>query len=177
MPNFCRNLSLIFAAVGFKMAPALAPLWIYQHVVWGGLWAFLFFLPLRGSYYVRGAFYSLPQTLIQLAIIFPKMGKGMWGLQLGYMAPVLVTGFGVIWGLATTFWLKFSRPGRYHPDVSPKPTFLVIARGDRNVWISSKNGKAPAGNPAGLVMDHLRSGCARWSGRGQFQRIVALCRY
>ena len=134
MPNFYRNLSLIFAAgafgglvkamaawgfgaaginaaLGFKMAPALAPLWIYQHVVWGGLWAFLFFLPLRGSYYVRAVFYSLPQTLIQLAIIFPKMGKGMWGLELGYMAPVLVACFGVIWGLATAFWLKFSRQG------------------------------------------------------------------
>jgi hypothetical protein len=25
------------------------------------------------------------------------------------MAPVLVTVFGVIWGLATAFWLKFAR--------------------------------------------------------------------
>jgi len=132
MNNFYRNLSLIFAAgafggvvkavvawsfgaaginalLGFKMAPALTPMWIYQHLVWGGIWAFLFFLPLRGSYYARGAFYSLAQTLIQLAIIFPKMGQGMLGLELGYMAPVLVTCFGVIWGLATAFWLKFSR--------------------------------------------------------------------
>ena len=59
----------------------------------------------------EGALYSLAQTLIQLVIIFPKMGKGMWGLELGYMTPVLVTFFGVIWGLATAFWLKFSREG------------------------------------------------------------------
>jgi hypothetical protein len=39
------------------------------------------------------------------------MGKGMWGLELGYMTPVLVTFFGVIWGLATAFWLKYSREG------------------------------------------------------------------
>jgi hypothetical protein len=134
MPNFFRNLSLIFAAgafgglvkaivawgfgagginaaLGFKMAPALTPMWIYQHLVWGGIWACLFFLPIHRSYYVRGAFYSLGQTLVQLLIIFPKMGKGMLGLELGYMAPVLVTFFGVIWGLATAFWLKFARHG------------------------------------------------------------------
>jgi len=134
MNNFPRNFSLIFAAgafgglvkamvawvfgaaglnaaLGFTMAPALTPMWIYQHLVWGGIWAFLFLLPLSGSYYLRGALFSLGQTLIQLVIIFPKMGKGMLGLELGYMAPVLVTCFGVIWGLATAFWLKFSREG------------------------------------------------------------------
>ena len=134
MNDFYRNLSLIFAAgafgglvkalvawsfgaagvnaaLGFKMTPALTPMWIYQHLVWGGIWALLFLLPLSGSYYLRGALYSLGQTLIQLVIIFPNMGKGMLGLELGYMAPVLVTGFGVIWGLAAAFWLKFSREG------------------------------------------------------------------
>jgi hypothetical protein len=143
MNNFCRNFSLIFAAgacgglvkaivawgfgaaglnavMGSKMAMGLTPMWIYAHVVWGGIWASLFFLPLRGSYYVRGALYSLAQTLIQLVIIFPKMGKGMWGLELGYMTPVLVTCFGVIWGLATAFWLKFSRQGSESPEFSRK---------------------------------------------------------
>jgi hypothetical protein len=134
MKNFFRNLSLIFAAgafgglakamvawgfgaaglnalLGSKMAMPLTPMWIYSHMVWGGIWGCLFLLPSRGSYYARGAVYSLGQTLIQLVIIFPKMGKGMLGLELGYMTPVLVTGFGVIWGLATAFWLKYSREG------------------------------------------------------------------
>ncbi|MCK9376848.1 MAG: hypothetical protein M0P73_11925 [Syntrophobacterales bacterium] len=134
MNNFYRKLSLIFTAgavggllkavvawafgavglnalLGFPMAPALTPMWIYQHMVWGGIWAFLFLLPFSGSYYVRGALYSLGQTLVQLLVIFPKMQKGMLGLELGYMAPILVTFFGVIWGLATGFWLKFSREG------------------------------------------------------------------
>ena len=90
----------------------------------------LFFLPLRGSYYARGALYSLAQTLIQLVIIFPKMGKGMWGLELGYMTPVLVTFFGVIWGLATAFWLKFSREGsetREFPCKKAVLTGLAVA--------------------------------------------------
>jgi len=135
MNNFYHNFSLIFAAgafgglikaivawsfgaaginalLGFKMAPAMSPMWIYQHMVWGGIWAFLFFLPLRWSYYYRGVLYSLGQTLVQLLVIFPNMGKGLLGLDLGYMAPVLVTFFGIIWGLATAFWLKFSRAHR-----------------------------------------------------------------
>jgi hypothetical protein len=142
MNNFFRKLSLIFAAgawgglvkalvawgfgaaglnaaLGSRMAMGLTPTWIYVHVVWGGVWALLFFLPLRGSYYARGALYSLAQTLIQLAIIFPKMGKGMWGLELGFMTPVLVTFFGVIWGLATGFWLTYSLEGSESPGVSP----------------------------------------------------------
>ena len=72
MNNFFRNFSLIFAAgafgglvkamvawgfgaaglnalMGSKMAMGLTPMWIYAHVVWGGVWAFLFFLPRRGS--------------------------------------------------------------------------------------------------------------------------------
>jgi len=132
MNNFCRNLSLIFAAgafgglakalvawwfgaaginalLGFKMAPALNSAWIYQHMVWGGIWAGLFLLPLSGSYYLRGAIYSLGQTLVQLLVIFPQMNRGWLGLELGPMAPVLVTFFGVIWGVATGFWLKYAR--------------------------------------------------------------------
>ncbi|MFZ5449713.1 MAG: hypothetical protein ACOZFS_13860 [Thermodesulfobacteriota bacterium] len=135
MNNFYRNLSLVFAAgafgglvkavvawifgaaginamLGFQMAPALTPMWIYSHMVWGGIWSLLFFLPLRWSYYARGLLYSLGQTLVQLLVIFPKMGKGLLGLELGYMAPVLVTFFGVIWGLCTAFWLKSSRESR-----------------------------------------------------------------
>ena len=93
--KFCKDISLIFAAgsfgglakalvawffgaaglnalLGFKMAPALTPPWIYQHLVWGGIWALLFLLPLGGSYYLRGALYSLGQTLVQLMVIFPQ---------------------------------------------------------------------------------------------------------
>ncbi len=134
MDKFFKKISLIFAAgsfgglvkavvawffgaaglnalLGFNMAPALTPAWIYQHLVWGGIWALLFLLPLRGSYYFRGAIYSLGQTLVQLLVIFPKMQKGWLGLELGPMAPVLVLFFGVVWGVATGLWLKHAAEG------------------------------------------------------------------
>jgi len=75
MNSFFRNLSLIFAAgafgglvkalvawsfgatginafLGSTMAMPLTPMWIYQHMIWGGIWACLFFLPLRWSYLI-----------------------------------------------------------------------------------------------------------------------------
>jgi hypothetical protein len=128
----CKNLSLIFAAgslggllkglaawfcgtlglnalLGSQFAPVLTPLWVYQHMVWGGLWAFLFLLPLkRLSYVSLGIIYSLPQTLISLVVLMPQMGRGILGLHLGYTTPVLIF-FGFVWGMATALWLKWSR--------------------------------------------------------------------
>jgi len=128
-----KNLSLVFAAgslggllkgliawlcsawginalLGSQFAPALTPFWVYQHVVWGGLWAFLFLLPPRGRSYVSlGVIYSLPQTFIALLVLMPKMGKGVLGLQMGLMTPVLILIFGFVWGLVTALWLKWSR--------------------------------------------------------------------
>lgn len=130
-----KNLSLIFAAgacgglvkamtswlcgalginalLGVKFAPPLTAFWIYQHVVWGGLWAFLFLLPIRGwSYYSLGVFYSVGQTLVALLVLFPKMQRGLLGLKLGYLTPVLILFFGIVWGMATGIWLKWAKEG------------------------------------------------------------------
>ena len=131
--SFPKNLSLIFSAVcfgglvksacawsfgtlginaklGVKMAPALTPLFLYQHLIWGGLWAFLFFLPVKGwSYYSKGVLYSLGMSAVQLLFIFPKMHAGLLGFKLGYLTPVLVVFFGIIWWVSTAFWLKLVR--------------------------------------------------------------------
>jgi hypothetical protein len=137
MNNFYKNLSLIFAAgcfgglvkgvvawlfgalgvnalLGSQLAPALTPAWTYQHVVWGGIWALLFLLPIRGlSYLALGALYSLPQSLLMLLVLFPKMGQaGLWGLGLGRITPVLILFFGVVWGVAAGLWLKVARGGK-----------------------------------------------------------------
>lgn len=100
----------INALLGSQFAPALTPMWIYSHVVWGGIWALLFLLPLRKVSYVSlGILYSLPQTLIALLVLMPKMGRGLLALQLGWTTPILVLFFGFIWGIATSLWLKWSR--------------------------------------------------------------------
>lgn len=128
-----KNISLIFAAgslggllkgltawlfgalglnalLGSQFAPALTPFWVYQHMVWGGLWAFLFLLPLRRLSYVSlGIIFSLPQTLISLLVLMPQMQRGLLGLGLGYTTPLLILVFGFVWGITTGLWLKWSR--------------------------------------------------------------------
>jgi hypothetical protein len=79
-------------------------------MVWGGIWAFLFLVPIRKlSCYSRGVWYSLPQTLIALVVLFPQMNRGMLGLKLGYSTPLLILFFGVVWGITTALWLKLAR--------------------------------------------------------------------
>lgn len=98
------------ALLGSQFAPGLTPFWVYQHMVWGGLWAFLFLLPLKGiSYTSLGVIYSLPQTLISLLVMMPQMNRGLLGLRLGYTTPVLILFFGFVWGVGTALWLKWSR--------------------------------------------------------------------
>lgn len=69
MKSFFRQLSLVFASgcfggvlnavvvwlfgraeltaeLGVKIAPALTPAYLYQRMVWGGIWGFLFLIPL-----------------------------------------------------------------------------------------------------------------------------------
>ncbi|MGD8369922.1 MAG: hypothetical protein PVG64_07825 [Syntrophobacterales bacterium] len=134
MANIFRTLSLVFAAgcvgavanslivwlfgdlginaaLGVKIAPKLTPAWLYPRVVWGGLWGSLFLLPLlRRSVLIRGILYSLGPTLVMLFVVFPvKANKGMLGLALGNMTPVLVFFFNAVWGVTAALWLRLSR--------------------------------------------------------------------
>ncbi len=98
----------INAALGVKIAPALSPAMLYPRIVWGGLWAFLFLLGWpRGGEWKKGLVLSLGPTLVQLLYIFPvKAGKGMLGLELGLLTPLLVVFFNAVWGLAAVAWFK-----------------------------------------------------------------------
>jgi len=97
----------ITAALGVNIAPPLSAAWLYPRLVWGGLWGFLFLIPLFGnSPRVRGVIYSAGPTLVQLFIILPvQQGKGMMGLDLGILTPLLVVFFNIVWGLVASYWL------------------------------------------------------------------------
>jgi len=108
------------AALGVKIAPQLTPAWLYPRIVWGGIWGFLFLLPIlrrsvisRGLLYSLGpslVLYSLGPSLVMFFIVFPmKAKKGMFGLALGDMTPVLVLFFNAIWGVAASLWLRMSK--------------------------------------------------------------------
>lgn len=98
----------ITAMMGVKIAPKLVPMWLYPRIVWGGLWGFLFLIPiLRYSPFKRGVLFSLGPTAVQLLVLFPfKAYKGYFGLELGGMTPVLVIVLNAVWGVSAAYWLS-----------------------------------------------------------------------
>lgn len=98
----------ITALLGVSLAPVLAPSFLYQKIVWGGIWGFLFLTPVLSERPVlRGFAASLAPTLVQLLFVFPfVLGKGMLGLQLGYLTPLLVVLFNAVWGITAAFWSR-----------------------------------------------------------------------
>ena len=101
----------ISKSLGVLIAPALTPVWLYPRIVWGGIWGFLFLLPIMNSRaFAKGTLISLFPTLVQLFIVFPyKADKGIAGLQLGLLTPVFVMIYNWVWGIVTALMIKFSR--------------------------------------------------------------------
>jgi hypothetical protein len=98
----------ITAMIGVNLAPKLTPMWLYPRMVWGGIWAALFLIPvLKHSPFKRGLLYSLAPTAVQLLVLFPhKAYKGYLGLELGGLTPVLVIVLNAVWGIAAAYWLS-----------------------------------------------------------------------
>ncbi len=102
------------AAVGYKLQVNLSPpgiyQWIYQRLIWGGLWGFLFLFPfLRSMPPVRIVVFAMAPTLFQLLVVFPYLAnKGFLGLDLGQSTPLFVIGFNIVWALFAEIWLKIA---------------------------------------------------------------------
>ena len=95
------------AALGVTLAPEWTLPWLYQRLVWGGLWGLAFvprFMP--NSCALRGTLVSIGPTLVQLLIVFPnQLDKGFWGLELGNMTPLVVVIANAVWGMAAAAWI------------------------------------------------------------------------
>lgn len=98
-------------ALGVSIAPALSPAWLYPRIVWGGIWGLLFLLPFLNSKPVtKGSILSIFPTLVQLFIVFPyKVDKGIAGLELGLLTPLLVVVFNLVWGVVTALAIRLTR--------------------------------------------------------------------
>jgi hypothetical protein len=129
-----KNLSLVFAAglfgglvnclivwflgwlgipqaLGVQIVPPLTTAFIYPELVWGGLWGLLFLMPLgRLSFPAKGLLISLLASLFQLFWVFPFIAhKGILGLQLGTLTPLVVLIYTALWGIPAGFWLQWAR--------------------------------------------------------------------
>jgi len=98
-------------SLGVRLSGAIAPAWMYPRLVWGGLWGFLFLLPiLTSSIFARSFVLALIPAGVQLFVIYPFYeSKGVAGLSLGLMTPFLVLFFWWVWSLATSVTLKLAK--------------------------------------------------------------------
>ncbi|MFV2057153.1 MAG: hypothetical protein ACC707_11845 [Thiohalomonadales bacterium] len=99
-------------ALGIAITPSLSPQWLYLRVVWAGIWGLLFYLPIckQWNIYNKASLLMLAPILVQLIIVFPlKFNKGLLGLQLGILTPVLVVLANMVWAYTTAWWISNSQ--------------------------------------------------------------------
>lgn len=98
----------VIKALGVKVAHGWSPVWLYPHLVWGGVWGLLFILPLFAASPVKkGLFLSLVPTLVQLFVLFPQYyHKGFMGIASGKWTPLVVLALNAVWGVAAGLWLR-----------------------------------------------------------------------
>lgn len=98
--------------IGTRLQPGKLPADLYRPMVLGGIWGFLFLLPILKSKPVfQALLYSLGPALVQLLVVFPQEGKDYFGLNLGTFTPIAVLFFSAVWAVTTVVWLRFAGAG------------------------------------------------------------------
>jgi len=93
--------------LGVGMKPEFTAPWLYQRMIWGGIWMLLLLLPVwQGRTAARGMLFSLLPSAMMLFMVLPSMGKGLLGLGFGSMTPVVVVGLNLIYGLVAAYWYQ-----------------------------------------------------------------------
>ena len=93
--------------LGLSMKPEFNAPWLYQRMVWGGIWMLLLLLPLlRDKVLLRGCLFSLLPSAMMLFLVLPEMGKGALGLGFGTVTPFVVIGLNCIYGMAAALWYR-----------------------------------------------------------------------
>lgn len=93
--------------IGLSMKPEFSAPWLYQRMVWGGIWMLLLLLPLlRGKTLLRGSIFSLLPSAMMLFMVLPEMGKGMLGHGFGAVTPFVVISLNCLYGMVASLWFK-----------------------------------------------------------------------
>lgn len=101
----------LMKALNVAIAGSVSPAWMYPRIVHGGLWGLLFLLPIFSSSLLARSFViALIPSLVHLFIIYPYyQGKGVAGLELGFLTPFVIFFFYWIWSLVTSLILKLAK--------------------------------------------------------------------
>ena len=103
----------LFIVVRLPLAPPLELPWIYQRMVWGGIWGLFFLLPVlrEWSHARRGWVIGLFPAAGSLFYFLPfQDGHGLLGLELGGAMPFVVIFFGWVWGWIAGYFLGRATP-------------------------------------------------------------------
>ncbi len=94
--------------LGVTLSLNLTTSWLYPRIVLGGMWGWLFLIPvLKSKPLLRGGVISLIPTAFQLLYVFPiQAHKGIGGVELGLLTPVFVVFFNWVWGVVTALTIK-----------------------------------------------------------------------
>lgn len=93
--------------LGVSMKPEFTAPWLYQRMVWSGIWMLLLLLPLwKNQTVLRGCLFSLLPSAMMLFMVLPDMGKGLLGLGFGTPTPVVVIGLNFIYGIVAAYWYR-----------------------------------------------------------------------
>ena len=93
--------------IGLTMKPEFSAPWLYQRMVWGGIWMLLLLLPLlKKKVLLRGCLFSLLPSGMMLFMVLPEMGKGILGLGFGAITPLVVIGLNFIYGIVASLWYR-----------------------------------------------------------------------
>lgn len=92
----------LFVVLGIGVSFEFHLAWFYQRITWGGLWGFLFLVPMVVAWpqWKRGLLVGVVPAVASLFFFLPfKDGQGMLGLALGVMMPIVVILFDLLWGV------------------------------------------------------------------------------
>ncbi|CAI5461424.1 unnamed protein product [Closterium sp. Yama58-4] len=100
--------------LGIAIHPQLTPPFVYQKVVWGGIWGFILLIPFNTSTLAKGALLgALGPGLVQLFLVFPlkETPGSIAGLSLGPLTPLLVLILNAfVWGVPSALAYALLRP-------------------------------------------------------------------
>lgn len=100
----------ITGLLGVTMAPEFTAPWLYQRMVWGGIWMLPLMLPVwQKRTILRGCLLSLLPSAMMLFMVLPGMGKGMLGLGFGTLTPLVVVLLNFIYGAVASYWYKSTK--------------------------------------------------------------------
>jgi len=96
--------------LGVALAPPLTTGWLYSRLIFGGLIGLLLTLPiLPNRVPLRGILISLAPAAYILLVLFPRMGRGLFGLGYGALTPLLIGALCLLWGLVAAGWYRLVR--------------------------------------------------------------------